>query len=392
MNKTMTKSKLKSTLIALLLSLSCLPTTCISAQAFCQPQESIEITLYEAQAPLEKIAIAGNCFLTTNSQSRLSLRSGDNIVFSNRQLNLKRANSNTTTVLADTITLLPQSPSASLMLCQSNEPQNSQNIRQYKGIITITNNRINGFKLVNKCSKFDYICGVVASESLANSPTEALKVQAVLAQTVMFTALQKGIAIGDSTAIQNFKGIASVNSQIRDVVKSVWGQYLSHNHQAAKVYYHSTCAGQTTKQGIKEPYIVSTKCLYCKNSPFMATTVKSIPISIWNSRFDGYLPKVSGADPSGRPALIALSKGRDTKYLTGYDFWIKVGKAFGWDKIPGTKYSIAVSKDSITFSSTGAGHGWGLCQWGAQKMANCSTTYDRILQFYFPTLAIESAI
>jgi stage II sporulation protein D len=71
--------------------------------------------------------------------------------------------------------------------------------------------------------------------------------------------------------------------------------------------------------------------------------------------------------------------------MSGYDFWIKLGQSFGWDKAPGTRYSLKQGKDKdIIIESTGAGHGIGLCQWGASSLARNGKNYKEILEYYFP--------
>jgi stage II sporulation protein D len=61
-----------------------------------------------------------------------------------------------------------------------------------------------------------------------------------------------------------------------------------------------------------------------------------------------------------------------------------MGQKLGWDKVPGTRYAISCSPDFVTLTSTGAGHGVGLCQWGACGLARLGKSYLEILRYYFP--------
>ena len=50
--------------------------------------------------------------------------------------------------------------------------------------------------------------------------------------------------------------------------------------------------------------------------------------------------------------------------------------------------SVAVDGDAVTFKGRGFGHGVGLSQWGAYRMAEEGRTAQQILQRYFPGVGI----
>ena len=52
---------------------------------------------------------------------------------------------------------------------------------------------------------------------------------------------------------------------------------------------------------------------------------------------------------------------------------------------------VAVSGPTITFTGRGYGHGVGLCQWGAQGMAQRGYDHPAILGFYYPGAAVSRA-
>jgi stage II sporulation protein D len=61
-----------------------------------------------------------------------------------------------------------------------------------------------------------------------------------------------------------------------------------------------------------------------------------------------------------------------------------VGRALGWDLLPGTWFEIRDAGDRLVFLGRGRGHGVGLCQTGAARMGETGQTSAQILQFYFP--------
>ena len=76
--------------------------------------------------------------------------------------------------------------------------------------------------------------------------------------------------------------------------------------------------------------------------------------------------------------------------MSGYQFWIRLGQSFGWDKCPGTAFKIGKDPDgNIEVESRGAGHGVGMCQWGAAGQAQSGKDYKSILTYYFPGTKLE---
>jgi stage II sporulation protein D len=57
-----------------------------------------------------------------------------------------------------------------------------------------------------------------------------------------------------------------------------------------------------------------------------------------------------------------------------------VGRALGWDTLRSDRYEVA----GLEFRGTGAGHGVGLCQRGADEMGAEGRSYREILAFYYP--------
>ena len=89
------------------------------------------------------------------------------------------------------------------------------------------------------------------------------------------------------------------------------------------------------------------------------------------------------SDRSGRPTEMKYPGSISQE--TGYMFWLKVGQRLGWDNMPGTRFAVKkLASGNIELRSNGAGHGVGLCQWGACGLAERGLTYKQILNYYFP--------
>ncbi|MBP9091688.1 hypothetical protein KBI23_11705 [bacterium] len=286
--------------------------------------------------------------------------------------------------------------------------------RHYRGrmFVTISGGKL---KLLNEVDTKSYITSVVGSESAPEFPLEALKAQAVLASTVL-ARHRAGLKLKDSTEVQAYLGSDYERPLARQAVASVYGQILTTSSGTTPaVFYHSTCAGGTSDEreifsgnelndSARKPVsscrtAMRVKCTYCQASPFFKPHV--VPLSVAELRKKvGWVPiSVAVKDPQGRPLSVVVEKllstqgDSKTMSISGYDLWLKLGQGLGWGAVPGMRYSFDSKSEpsgkTVTFTSTGAGHGAGLCQWGAAGMARAGKNYREILHYYFPLAQVS---
>ena len=266
----------------------------------------------------------------------------------------------------------------------------------YKGSITITSK--NGeLSVINEVPVREFVYSIVASELPLHFHREAKKALAVMTLTRL-EFLPDARAIGDSTKSELYTGCASVRDVDRDTVNSVWRKRLYYKGTLALPYYHSTCAGRTSSgkeffvgSGEDLTYLSSVECTHCKNSPFYKFRVRRVPEGDVTKLFSGALPFVLKRDRAERP--LEVSYGKNIAPITGYKAWIKLGRGIGWGRVPGTRFYLkSVTSDKIKFvelSSSGAGHGVGLCQWGAHQLAKAGKKYDFIVKYYYPLCEVK---
>jgi stage II sporulation protein D len=248
---------------------------------------------------------------------------------------------------------------------------------------------------MNTVSSLRYVESVVGSETPTNWPLEALKAQAVLTQTRLKTR-RPGTPLGDSTQSEVYHGLEPITPAVQDAVHAVWGKTLTHQGHPATVFYHSTCGGRTSPASwfrphnpdfTEKPYLTTVRCTTCGASPFFTPTTHVIPAARFRQAFKGLHPQVVEEDAAGRPVAVRLT---ETETLSGYAFWLRLGQSFGWDKAPGTQFSLKhLENGGIQITSRGAGHGIGLCQWGAAGLARQGKSYQEILSHYFPGTKIS---
>lgn len=265
--------------------------------------------------------------------------------------------------------------------------------RRYRGRIRISSPDSKTVLARNIVKTRDYIVAVLGSETLRDWTTEALKAQAVLTQSRL-ARYKRGDSLDDTTQAEAYLGADYERTEARHALDQVWGRVLTYRGLPVEPFYHSTCAGGTSDGGElfkgnkgAIPYAPAVVCRFCRTSPFWKSTVKFVPKTVFSRLHTNGIPKVIRRDSAGRP--IAFQENGKAPY-NAYDFWIRTGQTLGWDKIPGTRFTMTPEKDGgVDFQSTGAGHGVGLCQWGANEQCRQGRTYIEVLKYYFPMAEVR---
>ncbi|MBP2655863.1 MAG: SpoIID/LytB domain protein [Firmicutes bacterium] len=251
----------------------------------------------------------------------------------------------------------------------------------------------------------EYIAGVVAGEMKTDWPVEALAAQAIIARTFIMDALETKGGVPSrgtqaSTDIKEFQAYnaKAINDNVRKAVEMTRGMVATYQGRPIKTWFHSSAGGitATAKEGLN----------YKEAEPPYVQTVASPDdlapqdIQNWNVRFSkkdimAALSKmghnVTAIDsveigqkgPSGRTVMLVFNKNLQ---VPGPDFRVHLDsiklRSMLLDK-------IEVSGDEVIFSGKGYGHGVGMSQWGANKLAQQGKKPEEIVGYYFNGVKIE---
>ncbi|HEY9687888.1 MAG TPA: SpoIID/LytB domain-containing protein [Coleofasciculaceae cyanobacterium] len=262
--------------------------------------------------------------------------------------------------------------------------------RRYAGELLFKTGPSWKLDILNTIPAPTYVAIVVGSETQPDWPLEALKAQAVLTQSGL-ARYKPGDVLGDSTQREVYLGSDYQRAATEKAVQAIWGQALTFQGRPITPYYHASCAGHTSDGRFMSaqppPYLTGVICPYCRKAHFHQPTRTLVTRKAFAKAFPGPLPVILKTDPAERPLSIQIGNGQR---MSGYDFWIRLGQRFGWDKAPGTRFSwTALPNGNVQITSTGAGHGVGLCQHGAAEMARQGKNYREILKFYFPKASLS---
>ena len=257
-------------------------------------------------------------------------------------------------------------------------------------------------KRVIKLKLEDYIIGTVAAEMPASFEIEALKAQAVCARTY---ALRKIIDshkypmgadladdINNCQAYISPEEFARRHPQQRDLIKKIskaihetQGEIMVYKNQPIDALYHSTCGGCTESAAnvwsTDISYLQSVKCEYCNQSRYYSTVQVFSTSDIGTITNSGKLPvdiKITATTPSGRAKKIMVN----SEDLSGEQFRRIL-------QLPSSWLNLQCADDKLIINSRGYGHGVGMCQYGANGMAQKGKKYRQILNYYYQDIQIK---
>ncbi len=278
-------------------------------------------------------------------------------------------------------------------------------VRGRNGEITVNNltvagrvtiKRQNGrVSAINEVALEDYVKGVVPSEMSAAWHPEALKAQAVAARTYALYKIRqngkKDFDVVASTKDQVYKGRAGADGPAGRATDETRGQVLVFQGEPILAAFFSTAAGPTEDAlnvwSVDLPYLKGVECPFDMNSPyFQWRTDVWLPLLEQRLREEGFpVGVIASLAPAyytkaGRVSHVRILHSDGELHVKGED----LRRVLGYTVLASTQFDFEVVGFQIQFTGRGAGHGVGLCQWGATELAEKGYGAETILRYYYP--------
>lgn len=258
-----------------------------------------------------------------------------------------------------------------------------------------------------------YVYGVVAAEMPAAYHTEALKAQAVAARTrALYQQAGEGCSLARGADVctrsghcQGFadSGILAqrwgneyslYQQRLIEAVSSTQGQVLTYEGEPILVMYHAISGGRTEDvQAVFAqalPYLVSVDSSgeegvrgYREDVSFSLNEAAQLlqqafpDMQVTPDALQKTLV-IASHTPTGRVESLLLCGAQ----VKATDFRTALG-------LRSTMFTFTMDGESITFHQTGYGHGVGMSQAGANRMAADGSTCADILSHYYPGTTME---
>jgi len=247
-----------------------------------------------------------------------------------------------------------------------------------------------GLKLINKVDIEDYIAGVVESEAGSRSTPEYYKLQSILCRTYALSNLRKhepdSFNLCDQVHCQAYKGKTENTAVIAAVADTKGLVIVDDDLNLISAAFHSNCGGQTVNSedvwSLSASYLRSVKDTFCLRMP-NAHWQKKIPKADWFS-YLSLKQKYPVEDSVSYYKAISFpqANGRET-FLVSNDLKIPLKNIRSDWQLKSTYFSIQQQNDTVVFNGRGYGHGVGLCQEGAMRMAQLGISYKNIVEYYY---------
>lgn len=268
--------------------------------------------------------------------------------------------------------------------------------RRYRGSLELRH-KGGGLIAVNIVPVDGYLRSVVPEEMPVDWPAEAIKAQSVAARS--FALASRGRHAGEgydlctTTHCQLYTGTAAEKSASNAAIKATRGEVLTYGGKPIEALFHTDSGGMTENSedvwGSHVPYLRAAKDTPAKTMPWTKTIsradlerklaakghdigkVRSIalsPLAIGRAAKD--------RTTSGRVKTMTVKGTKGTATLSGTTWRSLLG-------LKSTLFDAKLTKDAVTFTGYGSGHGLGISQWGAERMAAKGASYAEILHHYY---------
>jgi len=242
--------------------------------------------------------------------------------------------------------------------------------------------------LVNQVDMDKYLAGVVEAESGPNQGKEFYKAQSILCRTFAIKQMDRhrteGFALCDRPHCQTYLGKSTTNPDILEAIVETSAIVLAdYNFKLITAAYHSNSGGQT--QRASDVWLSDADYLQSVVDPYSlhqahAKWQDTIPFKEWKE----YLLKNGMKSVERIPdEIIYIEQMRRKKYFILDKDSIKMSKIREDWGFKSSFFDMFPDGDSILIWGKGFGHGIGMSQEGAMKMARDGYSYQDILQFYF---------
>lgn len=274
-----------------------------------------------------------------------------------------------------------------------------------------------GMVVANRVTVEEYLAGVVSAELGRRRPDEleALRAQAVVSRTVAVRAIGRspgrGFDLLGTVADQAYLGIQGEQQQGLEAVAATRGMVLTHGGTIIDAFFHSTCGGRTAEPtevfagAGGRPYLRSVPDQdgqgrdYCAISPrhrwreewtgaeLLATLRETLRDRAAPTRVPGVAVTRRGA--TGRVMAITVSQPGGSTLVEGANAIREVLRPPGGGALRSSHFTLrpggtGAGSGGLVAEGRGAGHGVGMCQWGAIGRARAGATWGQILDAYYP--------
>jgi stage II sporulation protein D len=273
--------------------------------------------------------------------------------------------------------------------------------RWYRGSLELRTGK-GGLVVVNRVDLESYLYGVVPSEMAASWPDAALRCQAVAARSYALANVGKhgraGFDVCDTDECQVYKGAGIEALPSNLAVEGTRGTVLMQAGKVLPAFFHASSGGYTeNSEDVWFQRLDHIRAVpdYDQNSPHY-TWYKNVDAAQLASRLANRGIRVGGLRDiqpvsrsySGRVREVRVVGTSATRTISGETLRIAAG-------LNSTLFNLAPRgagsglPTEFAFAGRGWGHGLGMSQWGARRLAEAGYGFGQILAHYYPGASLQ---
>lgn len=260
----------------------------------------------------------------------------------------------------------------------------------------------------------EYLVGCLACELPPDTPTEALKAQAVAAYTNVMRLKENPDGKAGAADITDDTGkhqgyydeqtrrekwgdkYDAYTEKFTAAVNAVYGQKLTYENKPITAAYFALCAGKTESAeniwGGDIPYLVSVPSTGDRLSPDLQTETvlsademrKALSADSQITLGDNPAEWITDLKVSDTESGVVISVCVGGKTVTGQTLRARLG-------LRSPAFTVGYTDGNFRFTVSGSGHFVGMSQYGADYMARQGADYKEILAHYYPNTVLETA-
>lgn len=277
--------------------------------------------------------------------------------------------------------------------------------RRYRGTLVLEAGEDGRVTASNRVDVEEYVAGVLFAEMPERFDTAAHRAQAVAVRTYALARTLEGKTLRDDQGSQVYQGLDRETEEGRRVVLSTRGEVLTWEGRVFPAYFHSTCGGRTSSArdvfgpNAPAPISASVDCGGCDGTRWSRwrRTLRGEDLArLYHGSFGPTLgARVERTDPSGRVLSLEIRDAAgeviDRPVADRFRNDYNRGRPLD-ESLLSAWFRLRPGGGGATIAEgRGFGHGVGLCQYGADGLADRGADYREILATYYPGARLERA-
>lgn len=265
---------------------------------------------------------------------------------------------------------------------------NIKRVKEYEDNLFVTpHNYYNYFQLINNIEIDNYVAGVVESEVGRSPPPEYFKLQAIICRTYALKNKTRhqaeGFSLCDKVHCQAYNQKPRSELIKKAAIETNNIVIVDSDIDLIVATFYSNCGGETAKSEEvwkqKLYYLRTVKDTFCLHEN-NAVWEKKISKEKWiNYLINKGFPKENLAHECGTEYFQNCRE----QFFEDQNVQIKFTQIRSDFRLKSAQFDVIPEGNFVILKGKGFGHGVGLCQEGAMKMAKSGYTYAEILHFYY---------